>query len=202
MDKKTRAYPDDVYPDSGFRLPLPKREELDEIGQKQFDRANDPNSRSIKGLHGPAGIKIYSPKCSELGQPLTRYLRWESGQTGRVRELAILVTAREADSVFEWQAHENEARGEGVPDAAIDIVKYRKKNEGLAEEDAIIIDLGREIFVNRKVAPATFQRALKQFGKKGLVDLVALMGNYAGTAALLCAFGMEIDPDQEQLLPM
>jgi 4-carboxymuconolactone decarboxylase len=33
---------------------------------------------------------------------------------GRVRELAILTTARELDSQFEWAAHEPEALGEGI----------------------------------------------------------------------------------------
>jgi 4-carboxymuconolactone decarboxylase len=33
------------------------------------------------------------------------------------------------------------------------------------------------------------------FGRRELVDLVALMGNYAATAALLTAFDMQLDPD-------
>lgn len=201
MAKSDRAYPADVHAESGFRLPLPKREDLTEDARKLYDRAVDPKSGSIKGLRGPGGIKLYSPKVSELGQPLTRYLRWESGFDGKIRELAILVTAREVDSVFEWQAHEPEALKEGVPQSTIDIIKHRRPTDGLAEPDKIIIDLGREIFVARKVAPQTFARAKQQFGAKALVDLVSLMGNYAGTAALLCAFGMEIEPGDQQLLP-
>jgi 4-carboxymuconolactone decarboxylase len=202
MAKTDRAYPADVDPESGFRLPLPRREDLPEDARRLFDRAVDPKSGSIKGLHGPGGIKLYSPKVSELGQPLTRYLRWESGFAARVRELAILVTAREVDSVFEWQAHEPEALKEGVPQSTIDIIKHRRASQGLPEPDKIIIDLGREIFAARKVAPETFARALEIFGAKALVDLVSLMGNYAGTAALLCAFGMQIDPGETQLLPV
>jgi hypothetical protein len=34
-----------------------------------------------------------------------------------------------------------------------------------------------------------------------LIDLVALMGNYAGTAALLLAFDMQLDPGQPPPLP-
>ena len=72
---------------------------------------------------------------------------------------------------------------------------------GLDEADAIVIELGREIFGARKVASATFARSLRQFGSRALVDLVALMGNYAGTAALLTAFDMELDPGQPPILP-
>jgi len=74
--------------------------------------------------------------------------------------------------------------------------QYRKDTSGLGEADAIVIELGREIFGARKVSAATFTRALRQFDRRGLVNLVALMGNYAGTAALLTAFDMQLDPGQ------
>ena len=50
-------------------------------------------------------------------------------------------------------------------------------------------------------AAATFARCLALFGRKKLVDLVALMGNYASTAALLTAFDMRLDPGIEPPLP-
>src|SRR5215471_19152019 len=53
----------------------------------------------------------------------------------------------------------------------------------------------------RIVASTTFARSLHQFGRRALVDLVALIGNYAGTAALLTAFDMRLDPDQPPPLP-
>src|SRR5436190_22971194 len=86
----------DIDPHSGFRLPLPKREDLDEAGKKTYDRAMTPGA-SIAGLHGPAGIRLYSTKTSEALTAVNRYLRYEAGFTGRVREIAILVTAREMD---------------------------------------------------------------------------------------------------------
>jgi 4-carboxymuconolactone decarboxylase len=58
------------------------------------------------------------------------------------------------------------------------------------------------MFRARKVSPATFARALKLFGRQELVDLVALMGNYAATAAMLTAFDMQLDPDQPPPLPV
>src|SRR5262249_5625744 len=53
----------------------------------------------------------------------------------------------------------------------------------------------------QEVASPTFNRALGQFGRRALVDLVALMGNYAATAALLTAFDMQVDPEQVPPLP-
>jgi 4-carboxymuconolactone decarboxylase len=182
-------------------LPLPTREELDEAGQRTFDSLADPEGGTIRGLRGPGGILLHSPELSRHTRPLNRYLRYESGLGGRVRELAILTTARELDSHFEWTAHEPVAFAEGISREIVEIIKHRTDTIGLDEVDAVVIELGREIFGARKVAAATFSRALHQFGRRALVDLVALMGNYAGTAALLTAFDMRLDPCQAPPLP-
>jgi 4-carboxymuconolactone decarboxylase len=195
-------YPPDVDPQSGCRLPLPKREELDADAQLVYDSLADPRGASLRGLRGPGGILLHSPQLARHTRPLNHHLRHEAGLGGRVRELAILTTARALDSQFEWAAHEAEASREGVSRDIIDIVKHRRDTVALDEADRIVIDLGREIFTARKVAPETFARALARFGRRSLVDLVALMGNYAGTAALLTAFDMQLDLGQPPPLPM
>src|SRR5258708_3453995 len=194
--------PEDVDPESGCRLPLPKRHELEAEAQGVYDGLGDPSSGSLRGLRGPGGILLHSPDLARYTRPLNHHLRHEAGLGGRVRELAILTTARALDSQFEWCAHEAEALRQGISPEIIDIIKYRKDAAALAEADRVVIELGREIFTARKVMPDTFARALNQFGRRALVDLVALMGNYAGTAALLTAFDMQLDPGQKPLLPV
>jgi hypothetical protein len=54
---------------------------------------------------------------------------------------------------------------------------------------------------NAKVASDTFGHALQQFGRRALVNFIALMGKYAGTAALLTVFDMQLGPDQPLPLP-
>jgi 4-carboxymuconolactone decarboxylase len=145
-------YPDDVDPMSGCRLPLPRREELDDAGQRIYDSLADPKGGTIRGLRGPGGIMLHSPDLSRRARPVNRYLRHEAGLGGRVRELAILTTARELDSQFEWAAHEPEALAEGIPREIIDIIKHRKDTSGLDEVDAIVIELGREILATEILA--------------------------------------------------
>lgn len=197
------AYPADIDPQSGNRLPLPKREELDAAGQKTYDQLNSPGGGSLAGLRGPGGILLHSPKLSELNGALNRFLRGpDTGWSPRVRELAILVAAREFNSQFEWAAHEKVALSEGVPPQSIAAVKYRRSVRGLPETDAVVIELGREVLRAKKVGAATYARALKQFGPEGLINLVALMGNYTATAAVLATFDMRLPPGQKPLLPM
>lgn len=192
--------PSDIDPHSGMRLPLPRREDLDDAGKRTYDRANTPGA-SIVGLHGPSGIRLYSRISEPLGA-INRYLRFEAGITPRVREIAILATAREMDSQFEWVAHEPEALKEGVPRAVIDAIKHRSSTATLDKTDAVVIELARELWRDHKVTSATFAAAKELFGPHKLVDLVLLMGNYAGTAALLAAVDMQLPKDKAPLLPI
>jgi 4-carboxymuconolactone decarboxylase len=197
----TGNMPSDIDPQSGFRLPLPKREDFDEAGQRYYDRVSAPGT-SIAGLQGPSGIHLYSPKAAEHARALNRYLRYEAGFSPRVREIAILTTAREMDSQFEWCAHEPEALKEGVEPSVIDVIKRRKSTAGLDETDAAVIELGRQLFRDHRVTSETFARVKALFGPHKLVELVMLMGNYAGTAALLAAVDMQLHPGREPLLPI
>jgi 4-carboxymuconolactone decarboxylase len=75
-------YPEDVDPESGCRLPSPKREELDEAGRRTYDSLADPKGGTIRGLKGPGGILLHSPELSRHSRPLNRYLRHEAGLGG------------------------------------------------------------------------------------------------------------------------
>jgi 4-carboxymuconolactone decarboxylase len=193
--------PSDIDPQSGFRLPLPPREELDEAARKTFDEASRPGT-TIAGLQGPAGVQLYSPKTTGHLRALNRYLRFEAGISPHMREIAILATAREMDSQFEWVAHEPEALKNGVAQEIIDVIKFRKSTAGLDESDALVITLGRELWRDHKVKPETFARLKSLLGPHKLVDLVLLMGNYAGTAALLTAVDMQLHKGKQPLLPI
>jgi 4-carboxymuconolactone decarboxylase len=193
--------PSDIDPQSGFRLPLPKREDLDDAGKRAYDRAAS-NTKSIVGLRGPAGIQLYSPKTAALGRnAVNEYLRFEVFPAN-IREVAILAVAREMNSQFEWAAHEPQALKDGVPQAVIDAIKYRKSTQGLDETYAAIIELGRQTFGDHKVTSEAFARIKKLFEPRKLVELVMLMGNYAATAALLTAFDMQLPEGQKPLLPV
>ena len=193
--------PSDIDPRSGFRLPLPAREELDEAGRKAYDRGTAPGA-TIAGLQGPAGVQLYSTKIAEHMVAINRYLRFESGLSPRVRELAILATAREMDSQFEWVAHEPEALKEGVAQDVIDVIKHRRSTTGLDGADAVVIELGRQLWRDHKVTSALFAEAKTLLGPHRLVDLVLLMGNYASTAALLAAVDMQLHEGKQPLLPI
>ena len=193
-------WPADIDPQSGFRLPLLKREDLSEIGQRRYDRA--ANGGNIAGLQGPTGIMLYSPGSSEAQSALSRYLRNEAGFSPRIREIALLITSRCMDQQFEWVAHEPEALKAGVPQNVIDVMKYDRPTDGLEEADRVVIELGRAVWRDHKVSSELFAEAKKIFGPNQLVDLVLLMGTHASTAALLTTFDMQLHKGRKPLMPI
>jgi 4-carboxymuconolactone decarboxylase len=197
-----RSLPRDVYPESLCRLPLVKREDLDEQGRRLYDDVVSPESRTLVGLRGPSGIWLHSPRLGASMRAANQYLRFGTELSPRLRELAILVTAREVDSQFEWTAHEPAALRDGLEPEIIDLVKHRRPTGGLGEHEALIVRFGRELFRERKVSPQTFAATVQAFGRQGVVDLSALMASYAMTAIMFNAVDQQLRPDQEPLLPI
>ena len=192
--------PSDIDPQSGFRLPLPNREGLDEIGKAAYDRGTRPGA-TMMGLQGPAGVQLYTKAAPHL-VALNQYLRFKSGISPRIREIAILTAAREMDSQFEWAAHEPEALGVGVPADVVESIKHRRSTAGLDEADATVIELGRQIYQTHKVTSDLFAKAKALFGASMLIDIVLLMGNYASTAAMLATVDMQLHKGSKPLLPI
>jgi 4-carboxymuconolactone decarboxylase len=192
--------PSDIDPQSGFRLPLPDRDDLDEIGKAAYDRGTRPGA-TMMGLQGPAGIQLYTKAAPHL-VALNQYLRFKSGISPRIREIAILTAAREMDSQFEWAAHEPEALSVGVPADVVESIKHRRSTAGLDEADATVIELGRQIYQTHKVTSELFAKAKALFGASMLIDIVLLMGNYASTAAMLATVDMQLHKGSKPLLPV
>ena len=177
------GFPKDVYPETGNRFPAVR-------------------AGLTPDAFGPGAIRQYSPPVAESMTAVNDYLRRKSGLDNRLVELAILVTAREMDCVYVWTAHEPPALKAGLQPEIIDVVKFRRPLTKLAEKDAVIVQLGREAFGKHKVSSDTFARAEKQFGKPQLVNIVALMGDYAATTLLLNVADQHVRPKDKALLPL
>jgi hypothetical protein len=172
---------------------LIRREDLDADGQNAFDFYT---SGTMRGLHGPAGIWLHSPKLAELNRPLGTYLRSGAGLSEPVREACILATAREFNT-----AHEPEALRVGVPVEIIQSIKLRKPTDELEAPFGTVVELIREAFTAGSVSAATYDAAVSLLGVPLLIDLISLAGMYASTAALLNVFDMQLDPGETHLLP-
>ena len=128
---------------------------------------------------GPMSVLKNSPEMARRAIPLFNYVRNESTLPGKVRELAMLTTARAMDCPYIWNAHVALARRAGLSNALVDALRDRRPLPPLAPDEAAVIHFGMEFFQTHQVGQDTFQSVLDQFGRQGLVELSTLMGFYA-----------------------
>lgn len=202
--------PSDIHDDSWARLPTVDRETLDADDQRVFDSIVNPESRYSTGLRGPVGMWMYSPRMAEHIFPASTYLRFGSdGQRDqRLTELAILATARELNSQYEWSAHEGLARTAGLEEEIIDLVRSAGSITdatalpGLDEQERTIIRVARELVNDPKLSREAFESGQRLFGNEGLVDLAGLIGYYTFVNYTLKTFDVQRAPGTQLLLPL
>ncbi len=202
--------PQDIHDDSWARLPTITRESLDVDGQRAFDAIVNPDSTYAAGLRGPVGMWMYSPRMAELIFPARTYLRYgaDGERDQRLTELAILTTARELDSQYEWSAHEPAARREGLEEEIIELLRFGRPLPsagtlpGLGEQEAAIIRVARELVNEPKVSVDAFATAQRLFGNDGVMDLTGLVGYYTFVNYTLKTFDVQRVPGSQLLLPL
>lgn len=154
-------------------------------------------------MNGPGSITINVPEAGKRVSALNQYLREESSLPKKVQELAMLVTAREMDCQYVWNAHAASAKAEGVPAAVVDAIREGDEMPPLAPDEQAVISYGQEFYRTHRVSSGAFQAALELLGKQGLVELTMIMGNYALLAFLVNSFDSSLPPTRtEKILPI
>jgi 4-carboxymuconolactone decarboxylase len=184
--------PNDVHPVSRSRLPPVDRGELDTARREAYESALQ-TADSGGGSMGVAALRFHGSGTD---------LRFSGPLGRRLTELAILTTAREHDQPYEWALHELDALAVGLDEVLIDVVRHRRPISGVGDPEAIIMEVGRELFTTRRLGSDTYARALMRLGKTNLVDLIDLVGRYASTAATLTAFNQQMPMGWRQSLPL
>lgn len=172
------------------RVPEPTRDQLSAEGRAVYDRIAETRG----ALRGPYGVLLHHPALCERVAALGELLRFRSGLPGADRELAIVTAGREAEAPYEWAAHEPIALREGTRPEAIAVVREGGPTHELQPREALIVDTVRAIYRAHRLTADEFARAEAEFGRQGLVELVALAGYYGMIAAVLNAFDVDLPP--------
>ena len=202
--------PPDIHEDSWARLPTVTRESLNPEDQRVFDIIVNPDSRYATGLRGPVGMWMYSPRMAEHIFSASSYLRYgaDGERDQRLTELAILTTARELDSQYEWNAHEPLARNAGLEEEIIERLRFGRALgdagalPGVGERERTIVRVARELINDPKLSADAFVEARTLFGDEGVMDLAGLVGYYTFVNYTLKTFDVQGTPGSRLRLPM
>ncbi len=136
-------------------------------------------------LSGPFNVWLRSPETGNRLQALGEQLRFRTSLPQALNELAILITAREWSSQYEWYAHHRLALAAGLPAAIAADLAQGRRPEGMTDDQRIIYDFCTELHRNRFVSDAAFEAVKQRFGEQGVVDLIAVSGYYVAVSMTL-----------------
>src|SRR3954469_17815645 len=145
-----------------------------------------PGRQAAKGLiRGPFNVWLRSPALGERLQNVGEYIRYKSSIPLRLNEFAILITARQWTSQYEWYAHHSLAMKAGLDPKIAEDVAAGKRPANMKEDEAAVYDFCIQLHRAKKVDDANFNRVKALFGEQGVVDLVGVSGYYVAVSMTL-----------------
>jgi 4-carboxymuconolactone decarboxylase len=157
----------------------------DEMNEAQKKLTVDTLTGPRRGLGGPFNVLLRSPEMGDLAMKFGEYSRFRPEIPAKLRELAIIVTARHWTSHFEWYAHRSAAAQAGLSADIITAIAERKRPTGMQPDEEAVYNFATEMLETKQVRDATFKAVKDRFGEKGVVDIIGVMGWYQMVSMLL-----------------
>jgi AhpD family alkylhydroperoxidase len=120
----------------------------------------------------------------------------------RLRELVVLRTAYLMDCPYELGQHRDVARTAGLGSEEIDAVISESdwQSSNFDDTELALLRLTSELITTRNVSAAVLDDVHKALGSEATVEVLMVIGRYAGLALMLNA--LEVDLDESARLPI
>ena len=194
------AIPASVRADEITRFLPMKAEQLNPEQKKWADMISAP-PRNAKFVNPPYRAYITNPDLANRLTALSEYLRWNTSLPPRLSELAILITARQWTAQYEWYAHYPLALKGGLDPKIADAVAAGQRPDGMKEDEAALYDLASELYRDKKVSDPVYKAALGQFGERGIMDIIGIIGYYDLVSMTLITMQAGMPDDKVKPLP-
>ena len=152
-------------------------------------------------LGGPFNVWLRSPGIGNLVQQLGEEIRFRSSLAGKLNELAILVTARNWTSQYEWVAHHKLALEGGLDPKIAEAIAQGQRPAGMDADETLVYEFSSELQQTQGVSDAMHARAVARFGERGVVDLISVNGFYVLVSMCLNVDRTPVPPGTPLPLP-
>ena len=143
---------------------------------------------------GPLRVWLQSAELADRAQALGAFCRFGTGLPPRLSELAIIITGAHWRAGFEWFAHAPIAIKAGIDPAAVEAIRTGKEPKLKQADEAAVYAFAHELLTTHAVSDATYQTAVAQLGKKGVVELTGILGYYGLISMTIKAFEVRLPP--------
>ena len=180
------------------RVPYVQRDELDAEGQEIYDRIRRDRNAPEVGLQFRA--LLHSPKATGYLTSLGAQLRFQSAMPEPLKELAIILVAREWNSAIEWTGHAVLAARAGVSPESIEAIRTGQAPAGLTAPEQVIVRFVHQLLRHKEVLDAVFAAAHTLLGTQGVVDLALTCSYYTAVCLAQIVLKPEMDPGRVSTL--
>lgn len=157
----------------GDRFPPPAYEQMTPEQKKLTGEA-----LAGRGTGGSFNVSLRSPEAGELFYAMGERVRFHMSVPDKLKELAILLTARYWAAQFEWLAHRRAAAQAGLSEDKIKAIAEGRRPMGMSPDEEAVYNFVTELFKTRQVSDATFGTVKNLVGERGVVDLMVSAGFY------------------------
>lgn len=150
---------------------------------------------------GPFLVWLNSPDLCDKVEALGAFARFESSLPLHLRELTLLLAARNWDAQYSWNAHVDKAIESGIPAAAVEAIASKRAPDFGNDKDQAFYEFCQELLTTHFVSDETFARAHGHFGSQALVDTIGSLGNFTMLGMCLNTFQVDLQPDRVPPFP-
>jgi alkylhydroperoxidase family enzyme len=111
----------------------------------------------------------------------------------RLRELAILRTARACHSVYEWTQHVPAARHVGLSDQQIDTIENWQTASCFRDVERLVLKFTEEVNANVKASRETLAGLKQHLSPGEIIELLIIIGHWRQTASILETTEVELE---------
>src|SRR6266436_4499309 len=151
-------------------------------GQKTYADKELAGGRNPTG--GPFNIYLRSPEYAELSAPLSNYLRFKAPMPRKLKEIAVMLTARFWGGQYVWYSHRQQALDAGLSPAFIAALAAGERPGNMPADEATTYDFVTQLLTTRQVSDANFKAMADRFGERGIVETVGSIGHFTGLTML------------------
>jgi 4-carboxymuconolactone decarboxylase len=170
------------------RVPYVTRESMTPEGQQVWDEIK----RSRGDVAGNIRAFLNSPQAAAKLSDLGRYAAWDTPLDRRVKVLAFLTTAREADAHYVWTVNQSVARDAGLSEEVISAIHERRAPMGLEPKDACVVQFVLELLRHHRISDLTFEALRSQVGDAGIIDVLLVVGYYHTLSHFVQALDLDL----------
>jgi 4-carboxymuconolactone decarboxylase len=136
-------------------------------------------------MGGPFNVMLRSPVMGDIAQELGAQVRFNSTLPPALREMAILMAARQWTSHYEWNAHKRAALEAQLDPAIIAAIAAGERPRSMTADQAALHRFCSELLTTTRVSDETFAATKTAFGEQGMTEIIFTLGYYSLVSMLL-----------------